>query len=98
MNKKEIIELLEPKCNGYDLPHSLNIELIAELLVDKQKEAINYTRSCCKLKDKETITFEEYLKEQGWEIISDSFIYKQGNNYKDMEEIRKEYFKKIYNL
>jgi hypothetical protein len=51
MNKKEIIELLEPKCNGYDLPHSLNIELIAELLVDKQKEAINYTRGSLKLKD-----------------------------------------------
>jgi hypothetical protein len=65
---------------------------------NKLKEAISVTRSCCKLKDKETITFQEYLKEQGWEQVSSSFIYKQGNNYKDREEIRKEYIKKIYNL
>jgi hypothetical protein len=44
MKKNEIIKLLKPKCNGYDLPLSLNIELIAELLVNKQEEDINYTR------------------------------------------------------
>jgi hypothetical protein len=36
MKKNEIIKLLKPKCNGYDLPLSLNIELIAEILVNKQ--------------------------------------------------------------
>jgi hypothetical protein len=36
MNKNEIIKLLKPKCNGYDLPLSLNIELIAELLVENK--------------------------------------------------------------
>ena len=41
MKKNEIIELLKPKCNGYDLPLSLNIELIAEILVNKQDEAIS---------------------------------------------------------
>ena len=47
MKKNEIIKLLKPKCNGYDLPLSLNIELIAEILVNKQEEVINYT-PCCK--------------------------------------------------
>ena len=46
MKKNEIIELLKPKCNGYDLPLSLNIGLIAEMLVNKQEAAINYTRCC----------------------------------------------------
>ena len=46
MKKNEIIKLLKPKCNGYDLPLSLNIELIAEMLVNKQEEDINYTRCC----------------------------------------------------
>ena len=50
MKKNEIIKLLKPKCNGYDLPLSLNIELIAEVLVNKQEEAINYTRCCTELK------------------------------------------------
>ena len=38
MKKNEIIKLLKPKCNGYDLPLSLNIELIAEILVNKQED------------------------------------------------------------
>ena len=38
MKKNEIIKLLKPKCNGYDLPLSLNIELIAEMLVNKQED------------------------------------------------------------
>ena len=38
MKKNEIIKLLKPKCNGYNLPLSLNIELIAEILVNKQEE------------------------------------------------------------
>jgi hypothetical protein len=36
MNKNEIIKILKPKCNGYDLPLSLNIELIAEFLVENK--------------------------------------------------------------
>lgn len=32
MTKGEIIEKLKPKCNGYDLPLSLNIALVAEIL------------------------------------------------------------------
>ena len=38
MKKNEIIKLLKPKCNGYDLPLSLNIEIIAEILVNKQED------------------------------------------------------------
>ena len=62
MKKNEIIELLKPKCNGYDLPLSLNIELIAEILVNKQDEAINYTRCCTELK-----VIEE-LKDLAYEV------------------------------
>jgi len=62
MKKNEIIELLKPKCNGYDLPLSLNIELIAEILVNKQDEAINYTRCCTELK------VVEELKDLAYEV------------------------------
>ena len=61
MKKNEIIEVLKPKCNGYDLPLSLNIDLIAELLVNKQLEAINYTRCSTQLKDEKVPTFDEWL-------------------------------------
>ena len=32
MTKEDIIKILKPKCNGTDLPTSLNVDLIAELL------------------------------------------------------------------
>lgn len=38
MTKSEIIEKLKPRCNGYDLPLSLNITLVAELLTDLKEE------------------------------------------------------------
>ena len=34
MTKSEIIEKLKPRCNGYDLPLSLNIALVAEILTE----------------------------------------------------------------
>ena len=37
MKKQEIIELLAPKCNGVDLPISLDINLIADILVNESK-------------------------------------------------------------
>lgn len=51
MKKAEIIKLLKPKCNGYDLPISLNIELIANLLVENQKPAIAVNGCCTELCD-----------------------------------------------
>ena len=34
MTKNEIIEKLKPRCNGYDLPLSLNLALVAEILTE----------------------------------------------------------------
>jgi len=34
MTKSEIIEKLKPRCNGYDLPLSLNLDLVAEILTE----------------------------------------------------------------
>ena len=46
----------------FTTPLSLNIELIAEILVNKQDEAINYTRCCTELK-----VIEE-LKDLAYEV------------------------------
>ena len=40
MTKEEIIKILKSKCNDYDLPKSLNIELIASLLTKVQQPDI----------------------------------------------------------
>lgn len=34
MTKSEIIDKLKPRCNGYDLPLSLNLALVAEILTE----------------------------------------------------------------
>ena len=41
MTETGIIETLKPKCNGYDLPLSLDVEYIAKLLIEKQDEVLN---------------------------------------------------------
>ena len=68
-----------------------------ETKLKEKEEAIPVTRCCDKLKIKEAIAFEEYLKEQGWEQISSSYVYKQGKNYRDIEDLKKEYLAK-YNI
>jgi len=37
MSKNEIIEKLIPKCNGYDLPLSLDVIFIAKLLTSGEQ-------------------------------------------------------------
>ena len=40
MTKNEIIEKLNPRCNGYDLPLSLNVALIADILIEASELAV----------------------------------------------------------
>lgn len=60
-------------------------------------EAITVTHCCKTLRDKETPTFEEWLKLLEWEQIGFSYVYKQGRNYKDIESLKRDY-KMKYNL
>ena len=92
MKKNEIIKLLKPKCNGYDLPLSLNIELIAEILVNKQEEAINYTHCCTELRDKETPKIEDWLKDNFKRLDQHSFT----NTHEDTVWLRSELVE-VYN-
>ena len=87
MKKNEIIKLLKPKCNGYDLPLSLNIELIAEILVNKQEEAINYTHCCTELKTvNEPLPYAEWKANLKMQKIEET-IFKIGNDYKTMNDL-----------
>jgi hypothetical protein len=38
MEKKKIIDLLTPKCNGYNLPFSTDVDLIADILCKNEKQ------------------------------------------------------------
>ena len=98
MKKNEIIELLKTKCNGYDLPLSLNIELIAEVLVNKQEEAINYTRCSLQLPDdlEPVLAKIQHVNDLGksswYEVVYNDGnwrSYKGSNTFEDGEKVVK---------
>ena len=64
MKKNEIIKLLKPKCNGYDLPLSLNIELIAEILVNKQLTLTDFVKSLPIERPKLTTSYNELIQKK----------------------------------
>ena len=68
MKKNEIIKLLKPKCNGYDLPLSLNIEIIAEILVNKQED--------------EQLTLTDVVKHYSEEDVEKAYDRGHENGYR----------------
>jgi hypothetical protein len=66
--------------------------------IDEQLKAINYTRCCTELKDKETPTFDKWLKKLKWKQIGCSYTFKRGESYTDAESLLRSYKKEYYNL
>ena len=70
-----------------------------ETLLSKQLEkmievAINYTRCCCKLKDKESQAFEDWIDFEGYrdeynDLLSNGFAYDIGLLHKKHNEFLK---------
>ena len=52
-------------------------------------EAINYTRCCKELKDKEKLTFDEWTKQQGYK--QDFFYFKKDKEYLKPTEVFQKY-------
>ena len=78
MTDTELKELIEDCCN--DIFDRLEpLANVKSRLYTSLKEAINYTRCCTELKDKETITFEEWKKENVVETnVCNEYLYKYG--------------------
>lgn len=97
MNKEQLfleIDEILSEWNGGDLNIGKERE---ELIKDKLEEAINYTHSCESdselLKDKEAMTFYEYLLSKGYKM-SNKHTWQIDNrdlSYDDIIKQRKEY-------
>lgn len=61
MNKAEIISR-HAQALKVQVGTSLAIDECEDIMASMMNEAINYTRSCCKLKDKEETAFDLWLK------------------------------------
>ena len=62
--------------------------LLSKQLAKMIESAINYTHSCTELKEKETISFEEWLKVNDKQYIYDDFVegaftYSMGSWYRE---------------
>ena len=52
-----------------------NPVMVGEYIANKLKEAINYTRCCTELKDKEKISFDEWLRVEDIKMHQDGTFY-----------------------
>jgi hypothetical protein len=88
MNKLQIkLERLELMLveDGYNKSN-----IVLKTVIDMQKEAINYTSCCTKLKDKEAMTFEGYL-------IYKNILKDNGKYFLNGQEVEEFSIKFMYN-
>ena len=68
----------------------VEIDLILPMLLEMQKEAINYTHCCEELKDKEKLSYSEWLKDNNFVKFS-NLLYKKENEEWFLAKVVKEY-------
>ena len=67
-------------------------------LLDKHKEAINYTHSCTELKDKEALTFKEFVKTFIKTTVHNETYFYKNDEFNKIQKVKEIYNKKILNL
>ena len=82
----ELSKLVHNECK--DVPHDIGIRLIR--IVEKHQEAINFTGSSLRLKEKEKQTFSEWRISSGYVSYNANFYKKEGKLI-SFQDLRKEY-------
>ena len=95
MNKiQELIKKAEDKVNSTMLSNIRKTE-INLILLEIQKESINYTRCCTELKDKEEMNLVEYAISEGYTYNNENhYFYKGGRMHLD-SNVRDKYIKEV---
>tara|TARA_R110001632_G_scaffold183127_1_gene303237 strand:- start:24 stop:311 length:288 start_codon:yes stop_codon:yes gene_type:complete len=73
MNRDELLQILQEETDGFTEQSRLRDDVL-DTLEKVQELAINYTRCCTELKDKETISFEEWLFVNNYKKLFDYFV------------------------
>jgi hypothetical protein len=98
MNKKQLILSIKQAQKVCNEMNKCTNKFILQDSINEINEAINYTRCCEELKDKETPTFDKWLKKLKWKQIGSSYTFKRGESYTDAESLLRSYKKEYYNL
>ena len=92
MNLKDILKKRPDKRDYYYQRQAYVEEL--DTFIDELEQAINYTHSCCKLKDKEVMSFKEFVDTfVKTTVHNETYFYKNNEFYK-IEKVKEMYDKK----
>jgi len=64
---------------------------VLKVITDELNEVLLLLDSSLQLKEKETITFEDWLIKHSFKRIGNSYVYKKGDSNYDREQLRKLY-------
>ena len=67
-------------------------------IIDALNEAINYTHSCTELKDKEALTFKEFVKTFIKTTVHNETYFYKNDEFNKIQKVKEIYNKKILNL
>ena len=90
-----IEELQELKDGNFSLTKDLEERLIEFKNI---KAAINYTHSCTELKDKEVLTFKEFVKTFIKTTVHNETYFYKNDEFNKIQKVKEIYNKKILNL
>lgn len=78
MNKEQLfLEIDEIYSNYHGFDKGLLDQESENLIKELIEKAINYTRSCCKLKDNEPMTFNDWIKENNYRKVHKGYARNQ---------------------
>ena len=94
---KDIIEN-EMDCLITDVDFVIKKEGNLQALVNMLEVAINYTHSCTELKDKEVLTFKEFVKTFIKTTVHNETYFYKNDEFNKIQKVKEIYNKKILNL
>tara|TARA_R110002124_G_scaffold282022_1_gene456857 strand:+ start:54 stop:353 length:300 start_codon:yes stop_codon:yes gene_type:complete len=83
----ELVKKAEDKVNSTMLSNIRKTE-INLILLEIQKEAINYSQCCTQLKEKYTPHFGEWLEAEGYDYVKNSVYKKVNMTFNKLELVR----------
>ena len=96
--KEKLYNLKKQILKEKNISDWLKEELTEQIFQIEQELAITVTPCCTELKDKEALTFNQWLKLNIWKQIGVSYTFRSGEIYTDAESLLSKYVKEYNSL
>ena len=100
MEETKLRQLFKNRADAYlnTIDESVEQGMSEDCFIKAVKEAINYTHSCTELKDKETLTFKEFVKTFIKTTVHNETYFYKNDEFNKIQKVKEIYNKKILNL